>query len=106
MGKILTKKEKQSIYEEIREHLAEELEVDLDDISEDTKIIDDLGGDSLIYLELIEEFKKQYDIALEVRTIGQYLLKRTINTVGEMADAVYNIIEKGELLIEEMQKQI
>jgi len=100
MSKILANREKEEIYQQIREFLAEELDADLEKITADARIIDDLGGDSLIFLELVEKFKKQYNINLEVRTIGQYLLKKSISTIKETANAIYDIIEKGESLIE------
>jgi len=102
MKRQLTGEEKKAISEEIREFLAEEFEIDPSEITNDTNIVDDLGGDSILFMEMIEEFKEKYDIDLEVRTIGMYMLKNPIYTVGETLNAVYEIIEKGEDLIEEI----
>jgi acyl carrier protein len=102
----LTSDERQKIYEEIRQYLADELEVDVNTITEDTNIIDDLGGDSILFLEMIEEAKEKYGINLEVRVIGQYMLKNPVYTVGETVNAVCDIIEKGEELIEQLQKEM
>ncbi len=99
MTTVLTEADRQKILEEIREYLADELEIDKDEITENTHVIDDLGGDSIIFLEMIEEFKEKYDINLEVRTIGQYMLKNPVYTVGETVDAIVKIIEEGEDLI-------
>ncbi|MFX0201980.1 MAG: acyl carrier protein [Candidatus Hodarchaeota archaeon] len=96
----LTDEDKERIFEEIRQYLADELEVDKKEITEDTNIIDDLGGDSILFLEMIEEFKEKYGINLEVRTIGQYMLNNPVYTVGETLNAVFDIIEKGEELIQ------
>ena len=54
---------------------------------------------------MIEEFKEKYGINLEVRTIGQYMLKNPVYTVGETLNAVFEIIEKGEELIKEMERE-
>ena len=105
MKKKLTEQEKKQIFEEIREYLADELEIDKEEITEDTNIIDDLGGDSIIFLEMIEEFKEKYGIDLEVRAIGQYMLKNPVYTVGEVVNAIFDIIEKGEELIEAQQAE-
>ena len=99
MATVLNELDRQKILEEIREYLSDELEIDKEEITEDTHVIDDLGGDSIIFLEMIEEFKEKYDIKLEVRTIGQYMLKNPVYTVGETVDAILEIIEKGEDLI-------
>ena len=58
MPRLLTPEEKKEVYEHIRTFLSDELDVPLEDIGPDTKIIDDLHGDSMIYLELIEDFKR------------------------------------------------
>jgi len=102
----LTPDERQKIYDEIRQYLADELEVDVNEIKEDTNIIDDLGGDSILFLEMIEEAKEKYGINLEVRVIGQYMLKNPVYTVGETVNAVCEIIEKGEELIEQLQREM
>lgn len=101
MAKVLTDAEKQEIIDEISEFLSDELDVDLEDITTESKIIDDLGGDSMIYLELVEEFKKKYSVNVEVRVIGKYFQKHPVYTVGEAAEAVYNVIEKGDALLGE-----
>lgn len=101
MKRILTDEEKKQIFEEVRQFLSDELEVDIEKITEDTNIIDDLGGDSILFLEMIEEFKGKYGIDLEVRTIGQYMIKNPVYTVGETLRAVFELIEKGEDLIEQ-----
>jgi len=99
MPKRLSPEEKKGIYEHIREFLSDELDVSLDDIGPDTKIIDDLKGDSMIYLELVEDFKKQYDVKVEIALIGRYLQKHPVYTVGQTAQAVYDIIERGQSLL-------
>ena len=105
MKRKLTDEEKKEIYEEVREFLADEFEMDKEEITEDTNILDDLGGDSILFLEMIEEFKDKYEIDLEVRTIGQYMLKNPIYTVGETLNTMFDIIERGDELIEELGEE-
>lgn len=99
MKRLLSEAEKITIYNEIRQYLADELEIDPEKIQEDTNIIDDLGGDSILFLEMFEEFKTKYQIDLEVRTIGQYMLNHPVYTFKETVNAIFEIIEKGEDLI-------
>jgi acyl carrier protein len=89
--------------EEIRTFLAEELEIDVSEITDDTNLIDDLGADSILFLEMFEEFSEKYDIQLEVRTIGNYILRNPVYTFGESMNAMFEVIEKGDKLIEEME---
>lgn len=101
MKRVLTDSEKLEIYNDIRQYIADELEVDIDQIQDDTNIIDDLGADSILFLEMFEEFKAKLQISLEVRTIGQYMLNHPVYTFKEIINAIYLFIEKGEELIEQ-----
>jgi acyl carrier protein len=106
MHLILTDEQKKEIFQEVRQFLADELETDIEEITEETNIIDDLGGDSILFIEMIEELKEKYQINLEVRTIGQYMLKNPVYTLGETVKAIFEIIEKGETLIENDEERI
>jgi len=101
----LTDEDKEKIFEEVRQFLADEFEKDVSEITRDTNIINDLGGDSILFLEVMEEFKEKYKIDLEVRTIGQYMLKHPVYTVGETLNALFEIIEKGDELLNEIDAE-
>ena len=103
MSRSLSQEDKEEIYEHIRQFLSDELDVSLEDIGPDTKIIDDLKGDSMIYLELVEDFKKKYDIKVEIAVIGRYLQKHPIYTVGQTAQAVYDIVERDQSLLADLE---
>ena len=103
MKRQLSQEERGTISDEIRQFLAEEFEIDPAEISDNTNIVDDLGGDSILFMEMIEEIKEKYDIDLEIRTIGMYMLKNPIYTFGETLNAIFEIVEKGEDLIEEIE---
>ena len=105
MKRNLSDQQKKKMYEEVREFLADELEIDANEITDDTNLIDDLGADSILFLEMFEEFKEKYDINLEVRTIGRYMLKNPVYTYGETIEAMFAFIERGEELIEELDKE-
>ena len=72
------------IYENLKEALAKQFEVDADSITMDTNLIDDLGADSLDVVELIMELEDSYSISISdeaaaelytVRRIVEYLEK-------------------------------
>jgi len=91
------------VNDEIREYVkkvaydffATECEIDVSEISDTTNIIDDLDGDSLMFLELIELFKKKYDLDIELKTIGKYNAKHPVHTIGELIETQLLIIEHG-----------
>ncbi|MCB2195795.1 MAG: acyl carrier protein [Bacteroidetes bacterium] len=92
MAKI-TDNTRNEVKEIVLDFFAEECEVDAEEISEDANIISDLDGDSLMFLELIEIFKKKYNLNIELKTIGKYAVKHPVKTIGELIDMQMLIIE-------------
>jgi len=78
---------------------AEECEVDINTIHDKTNIISDLEGDSLMFLELIEIFKKKYDLNIELKTVGKYVVKHPVETIGQLIDTQMLMIEHGNSIV-------
>ena len=68
----------------VREHLAEELEVDVEKIQEGTRFKEDLDADSLDLYELVMELEDRYGVAVSEQQASR------IETVG---DAVAFVVE-------------
>jgi acyl carrier protein len=68
----------------VRDHLAEELEVDAASIGESTRFKDDLDADSLDLYELVMELEDRYGVKVSEREAAR------IETVG---DAVSFVLE-------------
>jgi len=66
----------------VRRHLAEELEVDADAITEATRLREDLEADSLDLLTLVQELEDAHGVSLPEEEAAR------IRTVGEAVDAV------------------
>jgi acyl carrier protein len=68
---------REEIFQVIRGHLADELEVDPASISESTRFKEDLEADSLDLYTLVQELEDSYgvrisdDQAAQIRTVGQ-----------------------------------
>lgn len=64
------------VFEQVKESLAEILSKDVDMIDLDTKLVDDLGVDSIDSVELIMAVEEVYDItvpeedAMAMKTVG------------------------------------
>ena len=96
----ITDKTRDEVREIVLDFFAEECEIELDEISDDSNIISDLDGDSLMFLELIEIFKKKYNLNIELKTIGKYAVKNPVQTIGELIDMQLLIIEHENTILD------
>jgi acyl carrier protein len=96
----ITNDTRSEVREIVFEFFAEECEVEQSTINDNTRIIKDLGGDSLMFLELIEIFKKKYHLDIDLKTIGKYTVKHPVETIGQLVDTQLKIIEYENRLIE------
>jgi acyl carrier protein len=73
---------RQEVFSLIRSHLAEELEVDSDAISESTRFREDLEADSLDLYTLVQELEDSYGVKISDEEAARIL------TVGQAVDFV------------------
>ncbi len=68
---------REQVYELIRGHLADELDIDPEEIREETRFKEDLGADSLDLYTLVQELEDSYGVriadeqAAGILTVGQ-----------------------------------
>ena len=98
MGKI-NENTRSEVKEIVYKFFSEECEVDISTISENTNIITDLEGDSLMFLELIEIFKKKYSLNIELKTIAKYIIRHPVETIGQLVDTQMLMIEHENNLV-------
>jgi acyl carrier protein len=77
---------REEVFELVRAHLAEELEVDAAGIGEATRFKEDLDADSLDLYELVMELEDRYGISVPEEQAAR------IETVG---DAVSFVLERA-----------
>jgi len=98
--KEITDSIRKDVKEIVFQFFAEECEVDISKINDQTNIITDLEGDSLMFLELIEIFKKKYNLNIELRTVGKYVLKHPVETIGQLIDTQLLMIQYENKIVE------
>ncbi len=97
---LIDDKTRNEVREIVFDFFAEECEVEKSQLSEQTNIIKDINGDSLMFLELIEIFKKKYNLDIELKVIGKYAVKHPVQTLGQLIDMQLLIIEHENRLLE------
>lgn len=75
--------------EKVKEIIAKQLNLDVDEINESTSFKDDLGADSLDLFELVMAFEEEYDIEIPsenlegIETVGDIIKLMKDNGVEE-----------------------
>lgn len=77
----------------VYEFFSDECEVSIEHLNDSTNVIRDLEGDSLMFLELLEVFKKKYRLNIELKTVGKYVVKHPAETIGAIIVMTMLIIE-------------
>jgi len=89
----LTVEMKEELKGVVYDFFSEECEVDANELNEQTSIMDDLDGDSLLFVELVEFLKKKYSLDIKLQSIGKYLLKNPAETIGQVIETTYLIYQ-------------
>jgi acyl carrier protein len=53
-----------------------------------------------MFLELIEIFKKKYNLDIELKTVGKYVLKHPVDTIGQLIDTQLLMIQYENKILE------
>lgn len=89
----------QEITEMVYDYFAEECDVEVNEISNSTSIIDDLEGDSLMLLSLLEQVRKKYNINVELKTLGKHLMKKPSEKIGQVVELTVAVVEHGDNIL-------
>lgn len=90
---LVTENIKKEVRDIVFDFFVEECEVDISEISDDTNVLSDIEGDSLMFLELLEIFKKKYKLDVELKTIGKYVVKHPVETIKQIIEMTFLIIK-------------
>jgi len=73
------------IFEQVRDALAQQFEVEPDSITMDTNLIDDLGADSLDVVELIMSLEDLFGISITDEDAAQlYTVRRIVDYLEKL----------------------
>jgi len=95
----ITDEIRKEIEDMIFDYYAEECEVDRSEITMDSDPQDELGGDSLMFVELTELATEKYDLDIKLQSIGKYLLKAPLNTMRDVVDVFCKVYQYGNDIV-------
>ena len=76
------------VYEKLCDFLSNQLGINPSEIRPESKVIDDLGAESLDLEEMLTEMESEYDIVITDERV------RELTTVGEIAEFLEGLIKK------------
>ena len=76
---------KQQVFETVKKYILEQLPVSEDRVTENAKMVDDLGADSANLMMLVMDLEAEFDLTVDDDAIG------TIRTVGDIVDAIMKV---------------
>ena len=95
----ITEEIKQEILDMVFDYYADECEVDRDEITMESTPQEDLGSDSLMFVELIEMTAEKYDLDIKLQSIGKYMLKSPMDTMKDVVDMICKIYQYGNDIV-------
>jgi acyl carrier protein len=97
--KEITEAIRQEIKDMIFDYYAEECEVDRDEITMETNPQEELGSDSLMFVELVELTADKYDLDIKLQSIGKYMLKALKLTMADVVDVFCKVYQYGNDIV-------
>ena len=93
----------QSLLDEIRtttyQYFSDECDIPVEKLHDETNIISELEGDSLMLLSLLELFRKKYGLSIELKTLGKHLMKKPADTLGQVITLTTEIVRHGNDIV-------
>ena len=83
----------------VYDFFADECDVDKQGLSDDTDIIEELEGDSLMLLSLLEMARRKYGLTVELKTLGKHLMKKPANTIGQIIRLTLALVKYGDEIV-------
>lgn len=83
----------------VYDFFAAECDVDRSSLSDSTRIIEELEGDSLMFLSLLEKVRKRYGIGIELKVLARHLMKKPANTIGQVTELSVAIVRHGDDIV-------
>ena len=87
------------IRELVYDYFASECDIDRSRLTEETDIIEELEGDSLMLLSLLESVRRKYGLSVELKTLGRHLMNKPANTIGQIVELTLAIVRHGDDIV-------
>ncbi len=86
--------DREIIFQKTREIVMEVLDLDAEDVSPESKLIDDLGAESIDFLDLSFKIEKEFGIKLperEITQLGNTIKDKRIEVIGDLLKQQFDL---------------
>lgn len=86
--------DRETIFQKTREIVMEVLDLDAEDVSPESKLIDDLGAESIDFLDLSFKIEKEFGIKLperEITQLGNTIKDKRIEVIGDLLKQQFDL---------------
>lgn len=97
---IVSERPSNEVRQMVYAFFAEECGVATEALRDESRIIEDLDGDSLMLLSLLGSVCRRYGIKVELRTLGRHLMRKPAGTVGEVVTLTEALARHGDKILE------
>ena len=94
-----------NLAEKIKEMIAEELEIDINEVHDDSDL-NELGLDSLTFLEMFADFKEEFNFNITINEINEHLQNKPVTNIKELIEFVENFISDLKISSEELAEAL
>ncbi len=98
----LTAEDRANLDKVLKTMMADILDADIDEITDDVHLADELGMDSLAFLELFDECKETFGIEMDVNIAAKYAQDHPVEKYGEFKAQMFLFLEKPDRVFEEL----
>ena len=85
----VNEQEEYKMLEDLKEKLMEYVDTPIDEITPETRFIEDLGLNSFEFMSLLGYLEEEYDIVVDEAEV------RGLTTVGEAVDYIEKLVKEG-----------
>lgn len=98
----LTSEDRENLDLVLRTMMADILAAEIEDITDDVHLADELGMDSLAFLELFDEAKETFGIEMDVNVAAKYAQDHPVERYGEFKEQMFFFLEKPDEVFKEL----
>lgn len=98
----LTAEDRTNLDNVLKTMMADILDTEVDEITDEAHLADELGMDSLAFLELFDECKETFGIEMDVNVAAKYAQEHPVERYGEFKEQMFFFLEKPDEVFKEL----